>query len=82
MKLKDGSVSAGKLVLIDGQQRVTALMASLLGINVLNKDYESIRITIAFNPITETFEVSNPAIRHNKEWISDVAELFLQNCKC
>ncbi|CAB5032952.1 MAG: DUF262 domain-containing protein [Actinobacteria bacterium] len=76
VKLKDGSVSAGKLVLIDGQQRVTALMASLLGINVLNKDYESIRITIAFNPITETFEVSNPAIRNDKEWISDVAELF------
>jgi hypothetical protein len=76
VKLKDGSVSVGKLVLIDGQQRVTALMASLLGINVLNKDYENIRITIAFNPITETFEVSNPAIRNDKEWISDVAELF------
>ena len=76
VKLKDGSLSVGKLVLIDGQQRVTALMASLLGINVLNKDYENIRITIAFNPITETFEVSNPAIRNDKEWISDVAELF------
>jgi hypothetical protein len=76
VKLKDGSVSVGKLVLIDGQQRVTALMASLLGMYVLNKDYENIRITIAFNPITETFEVSNPAIRNDKEWISDVAELF------
>ena len=76
VKLKDGSMSVGKLILIDGQQRVTALMASLLGMYVLNKDYEYIRITIAFNPITETFEVSNPAIRNDKEWISDVAELF------
>jgi hypothetical protein len=76
VKLKDGSVSAGKLVLIDGQQRVTALMASLLGVSVLNKDYELIRITIAFNPLTETFEVSNPAIRNDKQWVSDVAELF------
>lgn len=76
VKLKDGTISLGKLVLIDGQQRVTALMASLLGINVLNKDYENIRITIAFNPITEMFEVSNPAIRNDKQWISDVATLF------
>lgn len=76
VKLKDGSVSAGKLILIDGQQRVTALMASLLGIHVLNKDYHSIRIVIAFNPVSELFEVSNPAIRNNKEWIADIAELF------
>ena len=32
IKLKDGSSSAGKKILIDGQQRVTALMASLLGV--------------------------------------------------
>ena len=30
VKLKDGSTSAGKRILIDGQQRVTALMAALL----------------------------------------------------
>jgi hypothetical protein len=35
VKLKDGSLSAGKRVLIDGQQRVTALMASLLGRTVV-----------------------------------------------
>ncbi len=38
VKLKDGTTSAGKRILIDGQQRVTALMASLLGIEVLNDD--------------------------------------------
>ena len=31
VKLKDGSSSAGKRILIDGQHRVTALMAALLG---------------------------------------------------
>lgn len=76
VKLKDGSVAAGKLVLIDGQQRVTALMTSLLGVHVLNRDYENVRITIAFNPISEAFEVSNPAIRNDKQWIADVAGLF------
>ena len=76
VKLKDGTVSSGKRVLIDGQQRVTALMASLLGIVVLNKDYESVRIAIAFNPIEERFEVSNVATKNDKAWISDISVLF------
>src|ERR1035437_2768209 len=76
VKLKDGSSSAGKRVLIDGQQRVTALMAALLGQQVVNKDYEKVRIRIAFHPLAQRFEVSNPAIAKNTEWITDVAEVF------
>ncbi len=76
VKLKDGSTSAGKRILIDGQQRVTALMASLLGSEVLNDDYETVQIRIAFNPQEEAFEVSNPAIRKNVAWLPDVAEIF------
>lgn len=76
VRLKDGTYSAGKRILIDGQQRVTALMAALLGRDVLTKDYETTRITIAFNPIEEKFEVANPAIEKNAEWISDVSSMF------
>lgn len=80
VKLKDGTPSAGKRILIDGQQRVTALMASLLGMEVLTKDYERVRIRIAFNPLASddepTFEVSNPAIAKNPLWIPDVSRLF------
>lgn len=76
VKLKDGSTSAGKRILIDGQQRVTALMASLLGMEVLTDDYETKHIQIAFNPQNETFEVANPAIRRNVVWIPDVAKVF------
>ena len=76
VKLKDGSSSVGKRVLIDGQQRVTALMAALLGQQVVNKDYEKVRIRIAFHPLEEKFEVSNPAIAKNAAWITDVAEVF------
>ncbi len=76
VKLKDGSSSAGKRILIDGQQRVTALMAALLGREVLTKDYETLRIRIAFHPQEERFEVSNPAIRKDVTWIEDVAEVF------
>lgn len=76
VKLKDGTTSAGKRVLIDGQQRVTALMASLLGIEVLTDDYETVQIKIAFNPQEESFEVSNPAIQKNTVWLPDVAQVF------
>lgn len=76
VRLKDGTPSAGKRILIDGQQRVTALMAGLLGREVLTKDYETVRIRIAFHPQTEKFEVANPAISKDVAWIKDVAEVF------
>src|SRR5229473_3602114 len=76
VRLKDGTSSAGKRILIDGQQRVTALMAALLGQEVLTQDYETVRIRIAFHPLEERFEVANPAIRKDVSWIPDVAEVF------
>lgn len=76
VRLKDGSRSDGKRILIDGQQRVTALMAALLGREVLTKDYERTRIRIAFHPVEQKFEVSNPAIEKDSAWISDIAAVF------
>lgn len=73
VKLKDGSVSSGKKILIDGQQRVTSLTAAILGHTVKNTDYEDVRIKIAFNPKKEKFEVSNPAIEKDVTWIPDIA---------
>ena len=74
VRLKDGSMSAGKKILIDGQQRVTALTAAILGEYVINKTYERVKIKIAFNPTTEKFEVQNPAILKDKVWLHDIAE--------
>lgn len=76
VRLKDGTISAGRRILIDGQQRVTALMAALLGMQVLTKDYETVRIRISFNPLEERFEVANPAILKDARWIYDVADIF------
>lgn len=76
VRLKDGSHSAGKRILIDGQQRVTALMAALLGLQVLTKDYETVRIRIGFNPQEEKFEVANPAILKDSAWVGDIATVF------
>ena len=53
-------------------------MAGLLGREVLTKDYETIRIRIAFHPLTQKFEVANPAIRKDVAWIEDVAAVFAQ----
>src|SRR5437867_4131201 len=76
VKLKDGTSSAGKRILIDGQQRVTALMAAMLGHEVLTKEYETIRIRIAFHPVEERFEVTNPAIGKDSAWLPDIADVF------
>lgn len=74
VRLKDGSLSEGKKVLIDGQQRVTALTAAILGQYVINKTYERIKIRIAFHPIDERFEVQNPAILKDKTWLPDILQ--------
>lgn len=76
IKLKDGSSSEGKKILIDGQQRVTALTAAILGDHVINKDYQRVRIKIAFNPIEEKFEVQTPVILKDKQWIPDISEVL------
>jgi uncharacterized protein with ParB-like and HNH nuclease domain len=76
VKLKDGKTSEGKKILIDGQQRVTALTSAILGEEILNKEYKKVRIKIAFNPIEEKFEVLNPAILKDSSWIPDVSPLI------
>ena len=67
VRLKDGTQSTGKRILIDGQQRVTALLAALLGQQIIDKNYKSRRIAIAFHPGEQKFEVANVAIRKDQE---------------
>lgn len=81
VKLKDGTLAEGKKVLIDGQQRVTALTAGIVGQQVVNQDYQQVRIRIAFNPIEEKFEVTNPAIEKDKAWLSDIAPIISNDLK-
>lgn len=84
VRLKDGSISAGKKILIDGQQRVTALMTAIAGIPVINSDYRKDRVRIAFNPFealsedkdAEIFAVQDQSHLKSKKWIPDVAEIF------
>lgn len=79
VRLKDGTVSNGKKVLIDGQQRITALRAAVLGQNIVNTDYKEERIYIAFHPITEEFATRTPAIAKDKAWIQDISKLMTKD---
>lgn len=85
MKTKDGGTANGKRILIDGQQRITALMAAISGKEVLNGDFEKDRIKIAFNPLekdsTKRFEVQDASHLRNKLWIPDIAVLFSKGFK-
>lgn len=76
VRLKDGSNSNAKDVIIDGQQRITSLKAALLGEEVLNSDFKKVRIKVAFNPLEEKFETLTPAIEKNSLWIPDISVLF------
>ena len=76
VRLKDGTQSTGKRILIDGQQRMMALLAALLGKPVVNKNYKETRIVIAFHPREEHFQVANAAIRRDREWIADISTVF------
>ncbi len=81
VRLKDGTTSNGKRILIDGQQRVTALMVALLGREVLDSSYRRRKITIAFNPLERKFEVLNSAIKKDPQWIADISSIFSPNFK-
>ncbi len=76
IRLKDGKVSSGKKILIDGQQRITAIQAAVVGQEVVDSTYKKKRIIIAFNPMDEVFEVCTPIIEKDAKWISDISEVF------
>ncbi len=80
VKTKDGTVSNGRRLLIDGQQRVTALRAALVGEEVLNEDFDYTRISIAFNPLetedSKKFAVQDASHLKDPRWVPDISILF------
>ena len=80
VRTKDGKMSNGKHVLIDGQQRITALMAAISGMEVLDDDFKKDRVKIAFNPLTtdptKRFEVQDASHLKDKKWIPDISVIF------
>jgi len=68
--------SAPRLMIVDGQQRLTSLYTVLTGKEVLRDDYTSSRIRIAFRPRDGSFEVADAAVAKNPEFIHDISILW------
>jgi len=70
-----------RLLIVDGQQKLTSLYAVMKAVPVITKDFKSQRIKIAFHPLSEKFEVSNAAIEKDVEWIPDISILWQPDTK-
>ncbi len=65
-----------RLLIVDGQQRLTSLYAVMRGVPVVRDDYRQEHISIAFSPLTEKFEVTDAAVRKNPEFIPDISHIW------
>lgn len=63
-------------LVIDGQQRLTALLAAMHGVPIRDKNYSERKIRISFNPLTREFAVWTQAYERNSEWISSISSVF------
>ena len=70
-----------RLVIVDGQQRMTSLYAVIKGVNVVRENYDNEKIYIAFNPLEERFEVADAALRRDKAYIPDISILWSGDMK-
>ena len=65
-----------RLVIVDGQQRLTSLYAVIKGVPVLRASYASEPIRVAFNPLEERFEVADAATLRDKAFIPDISTVW------
>ena len=72
----DHKQKAPRLLIVDGQQRLTSLYAVVKGEPIIDKEFRRQRIRIAFHPLEERFEVTNSAIEKDAAWIADVSLLW------
>jgi len=72
----DPKQKAPRLVVVDGQQRLTSLYAVVKGVPVIRENYESELIRVAFNPLEEKFEIADAAIMRDPAYISDISALW------
>jgi hypothetical protein len=69
-------VDVARLLIVDGQQRLTALYAVIKRKPVLTRDFREVYLNIAFRPRDAKFEVSDAAIRRDPEYIPNISELW------
>jgi hypothetical protein len=73
----DSKQKAARLLIVDGQQRLTSLYAVMTGSKILRDDYSEARIRIAFRPADATFAVADAATDKDPEFLPDVSALWV-----
>lgn len=63
-------------LVIDGQQRLTALFAALYDIKVIDKNFKERQVKISYNPLEMKFAVWTQAEEKDAEWINSIREVF------
>ncbi|RUS93959.1 hypothetical protein DSM106972_094960 [Dulcicalothrix desertica PCC 7102] len=74
--LESKQVKVPRLLIVDGQQRLTSLYSVIKGHYVLTKDFKQVKIQIAFRPTDSTFAVTDAAIQKDPEYIPNISELW------
>lgn len=72
----DSKQKIPRLLIVDGQQRLTSLYAVIKGMPVVRENYSSEKIEIAFDPLLEKFEVADAAIRQDKAFVPNISVLW------
>ena len=68
--------AAPRLLVVDGQQRLTSLFAVMTGNPIVRKDFTEGRIRVAFRPSDARFEVTDAAIERDPEFVADITDLW------
>lgn len=69
-------------LVIDGQQRLTSLLAAITGTEVLDKKFKKRRIKISYNPLSKEFQVWSSAYERDTQYIADISEVFKAHKAC
>ena len=73
----DKTYDEPKELVIDGQQRLTALVAAMFAVKVKDKNFVEREIKISYNPLTCEFAVWSQAYEKDPDWISRISDIFL-----
>lgn len=65
-----------RFLIVDGQQRLTSLFAVIKEKQVVRKNYEKEHIVVAFNPLSDKFEIPDASMRNNPEWIPNISKIW------
>jgi hypothetical protein len=66
-----------RMLVVDGQQRLTSLYTVMTGSKVVREDYSEGRVRIAFRPADAMFAVADAATDKDPEFVPDISALWV-----